>query len=337
VLPALRRGGCFSARSRTCDSGRYIFSSYGEVLASHHSLSRRRLIRSRGYQRFAPNVRLTRDQQEKLEFHNTLGGIMVATSTGGSITGKGGNRLIIDDPHNPTQAESDAQRQHAIDFFRHTLSTRLDDPRHDAGVVVMQRLHTRDLTAVCLEQGFNHLCLPALAPSHTTVVFPRSGRSVVRHLDAPLWPARQGVVELEHQKRTLGSYAFAGQYQQSPVPRDGGMFKPEWWRYWDLLPTRFNDITLSWDLSFKDGEGHDYVVGLALGRVGAVVYVLDRFKARASFTETCHAIRQMVDKYQGARAILVEDAANGPAVVNSLHKEIRGILPITPEGGKWSR
>ena len=146
-------------------SGRFIFSSYAEGLASHHSLSRRRLIRSRPYQRFAPEVRLTRDQAEKLEFHNTMGGIMVATSTGGSITGKGGNRLIIDDPHNPTQAESDAQRQQAIDFFRYTLSTRLDDPKRDAIVDVMQRLHTRDLTAVCLEQGFVHLCLPALAPS----------------------------------------------------------------------------------------------------------------------------------------------------------------------------
>lgn len=109
-------------------SQRSLFSSYAESLASYHSLSRRRLIRSRAYQRFAPDVRLTRDQQEKLEYHNTLGGIMVATSTGGSITGKGGNRLIIDDPHNPMQAESDVQRQQAIDFYRYTLSTRLDDP-----------------------------------------------------------------------------------------------------------------------------------------------------------------------------------------------------------------
>ena len=137
-------------------SARYIFSSYAEPLASHHSLSRRRLIRSRPYQRFAPDVHLTKDQQEKLEFHTTKGGIMVATSTGGSITGKGGTRLIIDDPHNPTQAESDTQRQQALDFYRYTLSTRLDDPKRDAIVVVMQRLHTRDLTAVCLEQGFEH-------------------------------------------------------------------------------------------------------------------------------------------------------------------------------------
>jgi hypothetical protein len=215
---------------------RYIFSSYAETLASHHSLTRRRLIRSRAYQRLAPDVRVTRDQAEKLEFHNTRGGIMVATSTGGSITGKGGTRLIIDDPHNPAQAESDAQRQQALDFFRYTLSTRLDDPKRDAIVVVMQRLHTRDLTAFCVEQGFLALCLPARAPSHTTVTFPRSGRQVVRGLDTPLWPERQGIAELEHQQQVLGLYGFAGQYQQQPVPRDGGMFKTEWWRYWEQLP-----------------------------------------------------------------------------------------------------
>jgi hypothetical protein len=205
---------------------RFVFSSYAESLASRHSLNRRRLIRSRLYQRFAPDVRLTRDQQEKSEFDNTLGGIMVATSTGGSITGKGGNRVIIDDPHNPTQAESDSQRQQAIEFYRHTLSTRLDDPKRDAVVLVMQRLHTRDLTAVCLEQGFTHVCLPALAPSPTRIVFPRSGRVVVRALDEPLWPERQGAIDLEAQRQTLGSYGFAGQYQQQPVPRDGGMFNP---------------------------------------------------------------------------------------------------------------
>jgi predicted phage terminase large subunit-like protein len=317
-------------------SRRYIVSSYAEALSSHHSLGRRRLIRSRPYQRFAPLVRLTRDQQEKLEFHNTAGGIMAATSTGGSITGKGGNRVIIDDPHNPIQAESDAQRQQAIDFFTLTLSTRLDDPKRDAIVVVMQRLHTRDLTAVCLEQGFTHLCLPALAPCRTSIVFPRSHRTVIREIDSPLWPDRQGAAELEHQRQILGSYGFAGQYQQQPVPRSGGMFKREWWQYWEKLPTRL-EIVQSWDLSFKDGDNHDYVVGLVAARAGAHVYLLDRFKARASFVDTCHAIKRMVAKWPDTRAVLIEDAANGPAVINALHKEIRGILPVTPEGGKLSR
>jgi predicted phage terminase large subunit-like protein len=317
-------------------AGRYIFSSYAESLASHHSLSRRRLIRSRAYQRFAPDVRLTKDQQEKLEFHNTKGGIMVATSTGGSITGKGGNRLIIDDPHSPTQAESDAQRQQALDFFLHTLSTRLDDPKRDAIVLVMQRLHTRDLAAVCLEQGFEQLCLPALAPSHTSIVFPRSRRTLVRQADSPLWPERQGVGELAHQRQILGSYGFAGQYQQSPVPRDGGMFKTEWWRYWDR-PLDSGQIYQSWDLSFKEGDGHDYVVGIVARRVGVHVYLLDRFKGKISFSETCRAITRMVQKWPETVAVLVEDAANGPAVVDALHKQVRGIRAVRPEGGKLSR
>ena len=220
----------------------------------------------------------------------------------------------------------------------YTLSTRLDDPKRDAIVVVMQRLHTRDLTAVCLEQGFEHLCLPALAPSHTTIVFPRSGRTVVRELDSPLWPERQGVAELEHQRQILGSYGFAGQYQQSPVPRDGGMFKPEWWQVLGSTPDAF--------------RRHHPVVGSELQGAGRVMTTssvsrsagLARWstcstgsRRRASFTETCHAIKQMVAKYPSTRAVLIEDAANGPAVVSALQKEIRGILAVTPEGGKWSR
>jgi len=315
---------------------RDVFSSYSESLASYHSLARRRVIRSRTYQRFAPNVRLTKDQQEKLEFHNTQGGAMVATSTGGSITGKGGNRIIIDDPHNPSQAESDAQRQQAIDFYRHTLSTRLDDPQHGAIVLVMQRLHTRDLTAVCLEQGFEHLCLPALAPSRTTIVFPRSQKALVREPDTALWPERHGVAELERQRRALGSYGFAGQYQQEPVPREGGMFRPEWWGWFDAPPAQL-EVYQSWDLAFKGGDGHDYVVGLVAVRVKALVYIVDRFKAKAAFTDTCRAIVSMGAKYPQTRAVLVEDAANGPAVLDVLRHQVRGILAVTPAGGKQSR
>ena len=97
---------------------RWLFVSYTESLASLHSLDRRRLLRASGTDRAVGHqVRLTRDQQAKREFHNTRRGIMVATSVGGSVTGKGGNRIVIDDPHNPTQAESDVQRAHAIDFY----------------------------------------------------------------------------------------------------------------------------------------------------------------------------------------------------------------------------
>jgi predicted phage terminase large subunit-like protein len=93
----------------------------------------------------------------------------------------------------------------------------------------------------------------------------------------------------------------------------------------------------SWDLSFKDGDGHDYVVGLVARRSGAQTFILDRFKAKVSFVDTLQAIRHMVAKYPETRTVLIEDAANGPAVVSVLHKEVPGILAVTPEGGKRSR
>ncbi|MEQ1871905.1 MAG: phage terminase large subunit [Vicinamibacterales bacterium] len=316
---------------------RYVFASYAEGLALHHSVLRRRLIRSRVYQRFAPGVQLTRDQDQKGEFHNTRGGAMVATSTGGSITGKGGGRIIIDDPHNPTQAESDTQREQAIDFFRHTLSTRLDDPAHGAIVLVMQRLHMRDLTAVCVELGFEHVVLPAMAPARTTITFPRSARVLERAPDEPLWPARQSADELSRQRALMGSYAFSGQYQQQPVPREGAFFHPEWWRFYDEVPRRFDEVIQSWDTAFKGGDTSDYVVGLVAGRLGAQTYLLDRFKAKASFSETQAAIRLMRDRYPDTRRVLIEDTANGPAIINSLKGEVRGLIAVKPEGGKRSR
>ena len=322
----------------THPSTRWVFVSYSEALASRHSLDRRRLLQSEWYRRhWGSRIRLTHDQQAKLEFHNTRRGMMVATSVGASITGKGGNRLVMDDPHNPMQAESDAQRAHAIDFYTHTLSTRLDDKRRDATVLVMQRLHTRDLAAVCLDLGFEHLCLPALASSRTTIVFPRSGQTRVRESHEPLWPTREPVAQLDEQRQLLGSYGFAGQYQQDPVPRTGGMFVRDWWGWYDDPPGTFDEVLQSWDLAFKDGDGSDFVVGLVAGRVGAQVYLLDRYKAKASFVDTCRAIEALGARYPQTRAVLIEDAANGPAVVNALHHQIRGLLAVRPEGGKISR
>ena len=136
-------------------------------------------------------MQLADDQNVKGEFQNTARGVMIATSTNGSITGKGGDRIIVDDPHNPLQAESDVQREAALTYFRQTLSTRLDDKKRGAMVVVMQRLHERDLSALCQELGFVHVSLPAEAETRTTIVFPRSGREVTREVGDVLWPARE--------------------------------------------------------------------------------------------------------------------------------------------------
>ncbi|HXG70581.1 MAG TPA: hypothetical protein VNJ04_08225, partial [Gemmatimonadaceae bacterium] len=251
-------------------SRRWIFTSYSETLSLKHSLDRRTLIQSDWFQsRWGHIVQLALDQNLKGEFHNTARGVMVATSTGGSITGKGGNRIVIDDPHNPLQAESEAQRETAISYFRQTLSTRLDDKKRDATVVVMQCLHERDLSALCEDLGFETVRLPAEAEVQTTIVFPVSGRTFVRETGDVLWTARESHLELAAQKRVLGSEAYAGQYQQRPVPAGGLIFQRNWFNFYDELPPELDDVTQSWDMAFKDGPDNDYVVGLVGGQVGA--------------------------------------------------------------------
>ena len=104
-------------------------------------------------------------------------------------------------------------------------------------VVVMQRLHAQDLTATCLDLGYTPLCLPAEATSRTTITFPRSGRVVTRAPGDLLWPAREGPEEMAQRRVELGAYGFAGQHQQSPSPRTGGLFERDWWAFYDDLPT----------------------------------------------------------------------------------------------------
>jgi predicted phage terminase large subunit-like protein len=317
--------------------GRWLFASYADTLATKHSVDRRTLLQSPWYQtRWGDQVQLASDQNVKGEFQNTKRGVMIATSIGGSVTGKGGDRIIVDDLHNPQQAESDAQRDTALAYFRQTLSTRLDNKKTGAIVVVMQRLHERDLAALCLDLGFTHVCLPAEAETRTTIVFPRSGRLHVRELGDLLWPARDGRAELDRQKQMLGSAAYAGQYQQRPAPAGGMIFQRDWFRYYDELPPRL-DCAQSWDMAFKDRTDSDYVVGLVAGQRGADIYLIDRRKGQWSFSESCRQVEALSREYPDATPILIEDAANGPAIIDALTHRVPGIVAVRPEGGKLAR
>ena len=282
------------------------------------------------------SVQLASDQNVKGEFQNTQRGVMIATSIGGSITGKGGDRIIVDDLHNPQQAESDAQRETALTYFRHTLSTRLDNKKTGAIVVVMQRLHERDLSALCQDLGFTHVCLPAEAETRTEILFP-----VRADLDArtrrSAWPAREGRAELDTQKRMLGSVVYAGQYQQQPAPAGGSIFQRDWFRYYDELPPGLEDYAQSWDMSFKDKPDNDYVVGLVAGRRGADIYLIDRVKGQWGFSESCRQVEALRRRYPESPTILIEDAANGPAIIDALHHRVSGIIAVQPEGGKLAR
>jgi len=346
---------------------RYTFASYSASLSTKHSVDRRTIIRSEWYQRRwgkkdgKPWVTLADDQDTKTEFMNTRRGVMVATSVGGTATGKGGNRIIVDDPHNPEEAQSDAERNRGIRYFDQTLSTRLDDKKKGAIVVVMQRLHEVDLTGHLLKDGgWEHLCLPVEATEKTIIALPITKKVIERKEGDLLWPDREGPQEIAQAKIRLGSYGYAGQYQQRPSPAEGGIFKRVWWRYWHFpehplppvpvktkdgivyiealpLPEQLDEIMQSWDMAFKDKKTSAFVSGQVWGRRGANRYFLDHHREKLDFVGTIKAVKILTEKWPRATAKLVEDAANGPAVMSTLKNEIPGLIAVQPMGSKESR
>jgi len=202
-------------------------ASYAQSLSIKHSTDCRLVLQSPWYQRVFPQTELSHDQNEKGKFATTQRGYRLAVSVGGAAIGEGGNILIVDDPINPMQAAYHHQREAVNQWFDHTFATRLDDKQKGAMVVVMQRLHTQDLSGYLLEKGgWEHLCLPAIAPARSLVAIRNFLH--VHEAGEVLHAAREPVKLLERTQRELGSANFAAQYQQAPMQRAGSVMKREW-------------------------------------------------------------------------------------------------------------
>ncbi len=327
---------------------RTIFSSYSSDLAVRHSLHRRAVLESDWYRagmRTAwgfPRFALADDENLKTHYSNMVTGEMVTVSTGSRAMGMHGDRIVIDDPLNPEEAVSDTKRETANRFFDTTLASRVRDKQRPVYVVVMQRLHEDDLSGHVRGEGWVRLVLPAVAEADEAHVGPLSGTVYTRAAGELLWAAREGPEQVALQRVVLGEYGFSGQYQQRPSPAEGGIFKRENWRYFrhaelpELLE-RMEAIRSSWDMTFKDREDNDFVAALVGGRIGADIYVYDGFHARMDFAATLKRYRAFAVAHPEALEKLVEDTANGPAIISTLKHEVPGIIPVTPTGGKLAR
>lgn len=256
---------------------RWLFSSYAASLSVRDSVKCRRLIESPWYQKhFGSVFQLTSDQNQKTRFENNRTGYRLATSVGGTGTGEGGHFIVCDDGHNVKQAESDLQRESAVEWWRTTMSTRGNDPKTTTKVIVMQRLHQRDLTGEMLSEGlgYEHLCLPARFDSN----HPTTSRTSLNFTDPRtkegelLWPEQMPETELVALEKDLGAYGTAGQLQQRPSPRSGGQFKPDRIRIIKECPVDTIAKVRAWDTGATEGGG-DYTVGVRLSqtREGRVV------------------------------------------------------------------
>lgn len=323
-----------------------ISCSYSADLASRMNRDVQRLIDSEKYSvlfpeshLFGKNIRSTAKgsflrNSDIFEIVNHRGTYR-SSGVGGGITGMGGEYIIIDDPvKNREDADSATMREKVYDWYTSTLYTRLE--KDGCILLTLTRWHEDDLAGKLLkaaQEGADQwtiLELPAVCE------YPPKPYDVRQEGEA-LWKWKYDEQALAKMKATVGSRDWAALYQQHPTPGEGGTFKREWWNYYKVLPDGLYDFVQSWDCTFKDAQSSDYVVGQVWARKGSSRYLLDQVRGRMSFTETLYAIRSLSAKWPQAIRKLVEDKANGTAVIDVLRKEIPGLIPVEPEGGKIVR
>jgi predicted phage terminase large subunit-like protein len=234
----------------------FIHASYSAQLAANNSAQIRSMVQHEDYQRIFPDCTL--DSDARSHWTTTNGGVMYAAGAGGTITGFGagkhrdgfGGCVLIDDPHKADEARSDVIRENVIDWFQNTLESRRNSPDTPI-VLIMQRLHERDLAGWLLNGGngeeWDHVCLPAIQEDGTA-----------------LWEDKHKIEDLRRMEQAA-PYVFAGQYMQSPAPAEGGLFKPDQLQVIDALPAQQITWVRGWDLASTTTG--DYTAGVKLGKL----------------------------------------------------------------------
>lgn len=306
---------------------RIISNSYSADLAEDHSSKSRDIITSNKYRTLFPEVRLRRDRAAISKYESTRRGARYTTSTGGTITGKHAHVIINDDPLNPAQALSDAMRKTANDHTA-TLATRKVDKANTPTVTIMQRLHEDDVTGYLLGQDnekIKHICLPAeLSDEVRPVELKRF------YIDGLLDPVRLSPDILQAQKRDLGTSSYAGQYDQTPYDKEGGIIKREWFptlsqysiEHIIKQAQRQRGVHFYIDTAYTTNRENDPTGIIAVCDWGRDLLIIDAVKVYLEFPELCKWLpsytRQM--GYNSRSTIRIEPKANGLSLIQQLQR-----------------
>lgn len=307
---------------------RVIGASYAALLAYRISRQARNLLQLRAWP-FPVGLADDLANIQSWDIGHHRGGYLAA-GVGGPITGSGAHLLIIDDPiKNQEEADSATYRDNVWDWYTSTAYTRLEEG--GAIILIQTRWHHDDLAGRLLAEAkaggdrWEVLHLPAVADD-----------------GAALWPEKYDRAALDRIKAAVGSRVFNALYQGRPSNDESALLRREWWRFYGGptgrdLPGSFDHALQSWDMTFKGDVHNDFVAGQVWARRGADCYLLARDKRRLDFPGTLAAIRAMTGRYPWVATKLVEDTANGPAVIATLEREIGGLVAVRPEGGKVAR
>jgi predicted phage terminase large subunit-like protein len=316
---------------------KFMLATYSSSLAQRNMTDLKKVLNSLWFKQCFPNFAIDSVQDTKKKILTTKGGHVISGSFGSKdYTGEGADYIIVDDPHDPQMAQSQADRPKANEWFTGTLVNRLNDKTKGIILVVMQRLHEDDLTGHLLAKAnwAQHLCLAAKSEETTTIECGKFKKIFKK--DELLDPIRLSQDILDELKKTMTSLAFAGQYQQTPVPQDGGILKKSWWRKWknaDNLPD-CDYVIQTVDTAFKDTEAADSSViqtwgiftctGLD-GEDRPACILLDSESGQWQYPDLKAA---MLKSYKIHRPdkVIIEDKASGQSLIQDLR---RMRLPIT--------
>lgn len=311
---------------------RVIVASYGEDLAMKFGRRNKQKIQEFGKELF--NIELSKSSSSDKEFEiETHKGSMISRGIMSGITGQPAELIIVDDPiKNRLEANSETFRARLKEEWLNSLNTRLS--ANGRVIIIQTRWHEDDL-AGWLQDTEPHkwkvINIPCEAEDNDIL-----GRKKGDALFPEIGKDNEWLQEFKKSYMTAeGSMAWNALFQGRPTSMEGNMIKRSWFNYVDIEPS-FNFKLISVDATFKDGDNSDYVAIQVWGKIGTRCYFIDRLKARMDFVDTLTAIRNMQYKHN-ADLILIEDKANGSAIINMLKQEFMNILAVNPEGGKVAR
>lgn len=319
---------------------KFINSSHSEKLSTDHCVKSRWLIESHWYQsRWGDRFQMMSDQNVKTYYVNDKGGARIATSVGSKISGQGADMVIADDLIDPEDSDSDKARSDANDHYG-ALYDRLNNKKVGVRILVMQRVHIDDPTGKELRERkgkYNLICLPA---EDSDKVHPPELRKF--YVNGIFDPKRLDKEIIEDTKKIKGTWKYNALYLQDPKDQSGGIIKREWWKFYYELPKKFDFMMQSWDMNFKGQEPGkkkklSYVVGTVWGKLGPNAYLIYRFRAQIGFTSALVAVAKTCQDYPQAIRKIVEDKANGPAILDVLQKKFPGFKAVNPQGSKIAR
>lgn len=318
---------------------RIIVVSYSNDLAAELHRQFRTIVDAPWYQDLFPRMRAEKDSGTELV--TTAGGSRYATSVGGTLTGRGADLIILDDPLKAEEAMSDAARRRVIDWYGNTLVSRLNDKESSSIIVVMQRLHEDDLAGYLHSRGgWEHLTLSSIAEEDSVIPL-GNGKTKTRKAGELLHPERESKAVLDHIKDEIGSLKFSAQYQQQPVSAEGNLVSKSWIRWYESAPDLGQgQIVQSWDVATTTGMTNDWSVCTTWLMARRSYYLLDVWRGKLEFPLLKRKLIELAHHHEPNR-ILIERAGAGIPLLQefALNPVPRVPMPlgITPEGDKIVR